>query len=568
MTRQYIGARYVPKFFEDENGDPSWRDSIPYEALTIVMYLGNSYTSKKPVPIGVQIDNTEYWVLTGNYNAQVEALKNKVDGLKSYASFLNIPTTVDCTSELQKVIDDGEVSTLILNDGTYNFSEVNITRPINIMCENSEIMGVFVLDSNYITFHKCYFNAKSKSSGIKIKRCRFLNISECIFNSMDKAIEILPLNGKDYGSTSEKDALFHQVGCHLVDNNEFYSVNYVYYATFYEGSDDPTPLKDRRMRVNDISFSNNIVNTYKKTALHFMGCDGLFVNNNTAFIDGDHTNLKHFIYLREGFYLDVNDNRIWGSGEYAIKVEWCEVININANIFAYCGVTELGGGVFVKNHGSSGHRCLITNNTFDKCSDDAIKLEPLKLNATICNNNINPANNHIATSNNSNRVFIRCNSEQSVISGNENTLEIVRGNNNFAINGTSTVEHIKSSHTFSSSGEKFIIADLDNTFFNGLALITVSAYSEYSDKSATYLCLLSAMGSNPLPSLENINFIKTLAFTGLAVQTGSPSVESKWCNFTFELSSDKKLKAISVNSVSTYYFKVQLLGDSIFQKNA
>lgn len=77
MTRQYIGARYVPKFFSDEHGDPTWRDTIPYEALTIVTYLGNSYTSKKPVPIGKQITDTEYWVLTGNYVGQIEQYRQE-----------------------------------------------------------------------------------------------------------------------------------------------------------------------------------------------------------------------------------------------------------------------------------------------------------------------------------------------------------------------------------------------------------------------------------------------------------------------------------------------------------
>lgn len=81
-TRQYIGARYVPKFFSDESGDTQWRDSVPYEALTVVTYLGNSYTSKKPVPIGVQIDDSEYWALTGNYNAQVEQYRQDVEQYK------------------------------------------------------------------------------------------------------------------------------------------------------------------------------------------------------------------------------------------------------------------------------------------------------------------------------------------------------------------------------------------------------------------------------------------------------------------------------------------------------
>lgn len=76
-TRQYIGARYVPKF-----ADPiAWESGKSYEALTIVTYLNNSYTSKKPVPatVGNPVDNTDYWVVTGNYNGQVEQYRQEVE---------------------------------------------------------------------------------------------------------------------------------------------------------------------------------------------------------------------------------------------------------------------------------------------------------------------------------------------------------------------------------------------------------------------------------------------------------------------------------------------------------
>ena len=79
MYRQYIGARYVPKF-----SDPiAWNKDNSYEALTIVTYLNNSYTSKKPVPVGVEITNEEYWVVTGNYNAQVEQYRQDVEKVKA-----------------------------------------------------------------------------------------------------------------------------------------------------------------------------------------------------------------------------------------------------------------------------------------------------------------------------------------------------------------------------------------------------------------------------------------------------------------------------------------------------
>jgi hypothetical protein len=79
MNRQYIGARYVPTFFNN-NGNSEWMPGVSYEALTIVTHLGNSYTSKKPVPsnIGEPNTNTEYWVNTGNFNAQLEQLINSV----------------------------------------------------------------------------------------------------------------------------------------------------------------------------------------------------------------------------------------------------------------------------------------------------------------------------------------------------------------------------------------------------------------------------------------------------------------------------------------------------------
>ena len=71
---QYIGARYVPLF-----ADPAeWTSDKAYEPLTIVMHEGNSYTSKQAVPIGIDINNDEFWALTGNYNAQVEAYRREV----------------------------------------------------------------------------------------------------------------------------------------------------------------------------------------------------------------------------------------------------------------------------------------------------------------------------------------------------------------------------------------------------------------------------------------------------------------------------------------------------------
>lgn len=68
--------------------DPiDWDKTETYEPLTIVYYQGNSYTSRQSVPAGVDITDTTYWALTGNYNAQIEQYR------KETASKLSTVTT-------------------------------------------------------------------------------------------------------------------------------------------------------------------------------------------------------------------------------------------------------------------------------------------------------------------------------------------------------------------------------------------------------------------------------------------------------------------------------------------
>lgn len=81
--RQYTGARYVPKFYEGSNGGDWDGSGVPYEALVIVTYLGNSYTSKKPVPVGVDITDQRYWAPTGSYNSQIAQMQKEIDIMKN-----------------------------------------------------------------------------------------------------------------------------------------------------------------------------------------------------------------------------------------------------------------------------------------------------------------------------------------------------------------------------------------------------------------------------------------------------------------------------------------------------
>ena len=109
MVKQYVGARYVPKFATPVE----WAADTSYEALTIVTFNNASYTSKVPVPptVGNPANNPQYWALTGNYNAQVEQYRQEtqqaVETSENVKANLNAEVTArkEADTKLQNSVD-------------------------------------------------------------------------------------------------------------------------------------------------------------------------------------------------------------------------------------------------------------------------------------------------------------------------------------------------------------------------------------------------------------------------------------------------------------------------------
>src|SRR5699024_687897 len=100
----YVGHRYVPKVIGE------WDKTETYEGLSIVTNKGTSYTSKKRVLKGIDILNEEYWVVTGNYNAQIEEYRKDVRNIKeqfdSKSDITYVDETINTTKqELNKEIN-------------------------------------------------------------------------------------------------------------------------------------------------------------------------------------------------------------------------------------------------------------------------------------------------------------------------------------------------------------------------------------------------------------------------------------------------------------------------------
>lgn len=210
-TRQYIGARYVPKFFENPNGTCEWLgSSIGYEALTIVTYLNNSFTSKKTVPAGVDISDTNYWVNTGNYNAQLQQIIDEIDVFKEvYAASPEMygakgDGITDDTVAFQRAITDGNVTlehgkTYLISDAINvpsnrvingNGATVKIADDGSLVCLESDAnKAVFVIKGKTnVTVNNIIFDLNGSSLGLYNDSTKLVNTGVIIDNSSDVSV--------------------------------------------------------------------------------------------------------------------------------------------------------------------------------------------------------------------------------------------------------------------------------------------------------------------------------------------------------------------------------------------
>ena len=72
--KKFIGARYAPEFAG------AWSNAKQYAALSVVYSDNRSYVSRKTVPAGTPITNTDFWIQSSDWNAQVAEYNLKVEG--------------------------------------------------------------------------------------------------------------------------------------------------------------------------------------------------------------------------------------------------------------------------------------------------------------------------------------------------------------------------------------------------------------------------------------------------------------------------------------------------------
>lgn len=122
--KKYIGARYAPQFMG------AWDKTSEYAALSVVYTNDQSYVSRKTVPANTEITNTDFWIKSADWNAQVTQYNENVERYEKevlkYTDTVNglVGKTVYTYNTKDDMVADKRVQ---LNDTlmTCGYAEVN-----------------------------------------------------------------------------------------------------------------------------------------------------------------------------------------------------------------------------------------------------------------------------------------------------------------------------------------------------------------------------------------------------------------------------------------------------------
>ena len=193
-VREYIGARYVPVF-----ADPiQWDPTNVYEPLTVVTNQGASYVSRKMVPEGIQLTNTDYWVLWADFNAQ---LQHYIDEVEAF------DTRLDAVEETVNDISTEDIPDIQSDIETANGNITVLQNRVSALEPNTEMVIIgdsFSKVGNNLTTQDYWWYKLTQRIGMtphnySVSGCGFIRGTETFAEQMTDAIADTSFDNADVG---------------------------------------------------------------------------------------------------------------------------------------------------------------------------------------------------------------------------------------------------------------------------------------------------------------------------------------------------------------------------------
>ena len=304
-TRQYIGARYIPRFMG------TYDNTQAYEALDVTDNgLGTSYIAKKPTPPGTPFSNTDYWALYGSSSGAVIDLQNQINDLKDVVVF-HFDT-----------VSDMKVATLA--DGN-----IAITKGFNSVGDGG---GAHYYITSVGVANELNIIACGDVNAVLLDRATTANLGKVANDFID---DILALNIEFDLSYDQKvnindDSVLDWTNAVCIDNvtfNGHYIINTGthYRATVYVTKNkSDINIKDLWLRFNDVDdliVSNINIRNFNKSGgcIQLWKCNNIILNDLNVqsgyYVSGVHTNGDGLYIGGDCHNITVNNGYFWCSDD-------------------------------------------------------------------------------------------------------------------------------------------------------------------------------------------------------------------------------------------------------------
>ncbi len=224
-NRQYIGARYVPRFTGE------YDTTTAYEALDVVDNgQGTSYIAKKPTPPNTPLTNTEYWFMYGSTSGAIINLQDQINNINS---------------ELGNIIGEDETlsTSKTISGNNYSLNDSTITG-------NSS--GNYVVDNG--SLKNVVYNT-SAEIGLTVKNKASIKENE-INNTGSQGVSVNQLSGKVLITDNDIESRSYPI---LINENASGSGAIIDGNFLKSRTGDAIELNNPNGTFKDIAVSNNIL---------------------------------------------------------------------------------------------------------------------------------------------------------------------------------------------------------------------------------------------------------------------------------------------------------------------
>lgn len=421
--RQYIGARYVPRFIG------TYDVTQTYEALDVVDNgSGTSYIARKTVPAGTALTDTEYWFLYGSSSGAIVNLQQQIDAINVDITELDdrINATIGRPEDFGAAGDGLANDTaafqtcvnnclIVICKGTYLIdSTINVPEGVKIygngsgtiksttssdvlkLAGNNEIIGLHFTDNLTPT--------ASTASVVHADNTKHIKIEDCLFDTIGNSYCILIEHCENIEIRFNRLINYAYAGIFLLDSCKYADIefNYVYNARYNGGQNsypisfsgyilsEHGPAEHIKVNFNHIEALTpnwegidshgakyyEVRGNYIKGTLCGMNLGSKPTSIATVYADANSNSIVADNYIEVGssnavenpYGIQVSMQPNCIARNLVIKNNYFKVTAVNTQVTAICS------GVSIR--GNGGAECVeISNNTFEVANRHGIALE-------------------------------------------------------------------------------------------------------------------------------------------------------------------------------------------------